>query len=248
MMMLSGKTAVVTGANRGIGRSVVETFAAHGCNVLGCVRIISPETLSDFESLQIRHGVIIKPVQLDLADDDSIKTAGREIVGQAGSLDIIVNNAGIASGGLFQMTSVTDMRKLFEINLFSQLLLTQSLVRKMVRQKSGSIINIASTAALFADPGTLAYGSSKAALTRASESMATELGAFNIRVNTISPGVTRTEMFDQMAESARNSLINRSALKRAAEPQEVANAALFLASELSAFITGQTLRVDGGIV
>jgi 3-oxoacyl-[acyl-carrier protein] reductase len=192
--------------------------------------------------------VIIKPVQLDLADSDSIKAAGREIIGQASSLDIIVNNAGIASGGLFQMASVADMRKVFEINLFSQLLLTQSLVRKMVRQKSGSIINIASTAALFADPGTLAYGSSKAALTRASESMATELGAFNIRVNTISPGVTRTEMFDQMTESARDSLINRSALKRAAEPQEVANAALFLASELSAFITGQTLRVDGGII
>jgi 3-oxoacyl-[acyl-carrier protein] reductase len=146
------------------------------------------------------------------------------------------------------MASVADMRKVFEINLFSQLLLTQSLARKMIRQKSGSIINIASTAALFADPGTLAYGSSKAALTRASESMATELGAFNIRVNTISPGVTRTDMFDQMTESARNSLINRSALKRAAEPQEVANAALFLASELSVFITGQTLRVDGGII
>jgi 3-oxoacyl-[acyl-carrier protein] reductase len=192
--------------------------------------------------------VIIKPVLLDLADGDSIKTAGREIIGQAGSLDIIVNHAGIASGGLFQMASVADMRKVFEINLFSQLLLTQSLARKMIRQKSGSIINIASTAALFADPGTLAYGSSKAALTRASESMATELGAFNIRVNTISPGVTRTDMFDQMTESARNSLINRSALKRAAEPQEVANAALFLASELSVFITGQTLRVDGGII
>jgi 3-oxoacyl-[acyl-carrier protein] reductase len=247
-MMLSGKTAVITGANRGIGRSVVETFAAQGCNVLACVRVIRPETLSDFESLQVRHGVIITPIQLDLADGDSIKTAGREIIGQAGSLDIIVNNAGIASGGLFQMSSVADMRKVFEINLFSQLLLTQSLVRKMVRQKSGSIVNIASTAALIADPGTLAYGSSKAALTRASESMATELGAFNIRVNTISPGVTRTEMFDQMTESARNSLINRSALKRAAEPQEVANAALFLASELSVFITGQTLRVDGGII
>jgi 3-oxoacyl-[acyl-carrier protein] reductase len=247
-MMLQGKTAVITGANRGIGRTVLETFAAQGCRIFACLRTLASETLDDFVVLQDRHGVVITPIQLDLADEESVKTVGRNIIGQAETLDVIVNNAGIASGGLFQMTSVDELRKVFEVNVFAQLLLTQSLARKMTRQKSGSIINIVSTAALIADPGTLVYGSSKAALVRATESMATELGAFNIRVNAIAPGVTRTDMFDQMAEATRDSLINRSALKRAAEPQDIANAALFLASDLSTFITGQVIRVDGGIV
>ncbi|MBK9443384.1 MAG: SDR family oxidoreductase [Comamonadaceae bacterium] len=247
-MMLQSKTAVITGASRGIGRTVLETFAAQGCRLLACVRTLSSQTLADFEVIQSKYGIKITPILLDLADEESVKDAGRTIVGQADTIDIIVNNAGIASGGLFQMTSVTEMRKVFEVNVFAQVLLTQSLARKMTRQKSGSIINIASTAALIATPGTLVYGSSKAALVRATESMATELGAFNIRVNAIAPGVTRTEMFDQMTEAARDSLVNRGALKRPAEPQDIANAALFLASDLSTFITGQVLRVDGGIV
>lgn len=247
-MLLQGKTAVITGANRGIGRTVLETFAANGCRLFACLRTLSPEALADFEALQAKYGVTVTPVQIDLADEESVKAAARGIIGQAETLDVIVNNAGIASGGLFQMASVAELRKVFEVNVFAQLLFAQSLARKMTRQKSGSIINIASTAALIADPGTLAYGSSKAALIRATESMATELGAFNIRVNAIAPGVTRTDMFDQMAEAARESLINRSALKRPAEPQDIANTALFLASDLSTFITGQTIRVDGGIV
>jgi 3-oxoacyl-[acyl-carrier protein] reductase len=247
-MMLKRKTAVITGANRGIGRTVLETFAANGCRVFACVRTLSPETQADLEALQTKYGITITAIPLDLANEESVKAAGRTIIGQVATLDIIVNSAGIASGGLFQMTSVAELRKVFEVNVFAQLLLTQSLARKMMRQKSGSIVNIASTAALIADPGTLVYGSSKAALVRATESMATEMGTCNIRVNAIAPGVTRTDMFDQMAEAARDSLINRSALKRAAEPQDIANAALFLASDLSTFITGQTIRVDGGIV
>jgi 3-oxoacyl-[acyl-carrier protein] reductase len=118
----------------------------------------------------------------------------------------------------------------------------------MTRHKTGSIINIASTAAMVADPGTLGYGSSKAAFARATQSMATELGASGIRVNAIAPGVTRTDMFDQMTEAARDKLIDSSALKRAAEPQDIANMALFLASDLSSFVTGQIMRVDGGMV
>lgn len=247
-MMLKGKIAVITGANRGIGRAVLETFAAHGCHVFACVRTLTPGIVAEFDTLQDKHDTTITPIPLELSDEESIKAAGRSIVGQTESLDIVVNNAGIASGGLFQMTSVADMRKVFEVNVFAQFLLTQSLARKMVRQRSGSIINISSTAALFAEPGTLVYGSSKAALVRTTKSMATELGAYNIRVNAIAPGVTRTDMFDQMAETSRDSLINRSALKRAAEPQDIANAALFLASDLSTFITAQVIRVDGGII
>ena len=117
----------------------------------------------------------------------------------------------------------------------------------MIRNKSGSIINLSSTAAFIADPGTLAYGSSKAAFSRATQSMASELGSYNIRVNAIAPSVTKTDMFEQMSVDARDKLINSSALKRAADPEEIAKVAVFLASELSSFVTGQVIRVDGGI-
>jgi 3-oxoacyl-[acyl-carrier protein] reductase len=163
-------------------------------------------------------------------------------------VDVLVNNAGTASGGLFQMTPISEIRRVLEVNFFGQILLTQGLSRLMTRHRAGSIINIASTAADIADSGTLAYGASKAALARAARSLATELGTFGVRVNAISPGVTRTDMFDQMAPEARERLINSSALKRAAEPADIANVALFLASELSSFVTGQVLRVDGGMV
>jgi len=191
----------------------------------------------------------IKGVALDLGDEASIKSAIKEIASLTGNkVDVLVNNAGTASGGLFQMMPIAELRRVFEINLIGQILLTQGLSRLMARHRTGSIINIASTASEIADPGTLAYGASKAAFARASQSMATELGASGVRVNTISPGVTKTDMFDQMAPEARERLINSAALKRAAEPQDIANVALFLASDLSSFVTGQTLRVDGGMI
>jgi len=247
-MLLQGKTAVVTGANRGIGRCILETFASQGCSVFACVRTPTPELLQELEDLQARHQVNILPVQVDLADEASLKTAIRHIATHAQPVDILVNNAGVASGGLFQMCTAAEMRRVYEVNVFAPLLLTQGLVRKMVRQKAGAVINIASSAAFVADPGTLLYGSSKTALIRMTQSMATELGAFNIRVNAIAPGVTETDMLDQMDPAAREQLVQRSALKRAAQPQDVANTALYLASGLASFVSGQVVRVDGGLV
>jgi 3-oxoacyl-[acyl-carrier protein] reductase len=247
-MLLQGKTAVVTGASRGIGRCILETFASQGCSVFACVRTPTPELLQQFEELQARHQVNILPVQVDLADEASLKAAIRHIATHAQPVDILVNNAGVASGGLFQMCTAAQMRRVYEVNVFAPLLLTQGLVRKMVRQKAGAVINIASSAAFVADPGTLLYGSSKAALIRMTQSMATELGAFSIRVNAIAPGVTETEMLDQMDPAAREQLVQRSALKRPAQPQDVANTALYLASGLASFVSGQVVRVDGGLV
>jgi 3-oxoacyl-[acyl-carrier protein] reductase len=163
------------------------------------------------------------------------------------SIDVLINNAGIASGGFFQMTSIDEMRKLFEVNFFSQIALSQIISRKMIRNKMGSIINIASNAGLLGGQGMLAYGSSKAALILATKVMATELGKFNIRVNAIAPSVTKTDMYDQMEEKAREKLISSSALGRPANPDEVANTALFLASELSSYLNGQIICMDGGV-
>ena len=245
--MLENKIAVITGANRGIGLAIAKTFAAQGARVLACMRQVSDEALAEI-AVGVDPGQV-QVVALDLADEASIKAAIMDIAKLTGNrVDVLVNNAGTASGGLFQMTPIAEMRRVFDVNFFGQILLTQGLSRLMARQRAGSIINIASTAADIADPGTLAYGASKAAMARAARSMATELGAFGVRVNVISPGVTRTNMFDQMAPEARERLINLAALKRAAEPADIANVALFLASELSGFVTGQVLRVDGGMV
>ncbi len=245
--LLKDKVAVVTGANRGIGQAVTRTFAMHGAAVVACVREIGVDTLDQCKALEDECGVSVQAVRLDLADETSIKGAVKEIMAVSPKVGILVNNAGVASGSLFQMTSMAELRRVFEINFFGQILLTQGLARLMARNKSGSVINITSTAAQIADPGTLVYGSSKAAFARATQSMAAELGASGIRVNAIAPGVTRTDMFDQMTPASRDKLIAASALKRAAEPQDVANMALFLASELSSFVTGQVLRVDGGM-
>ncbi len=246
-MILENKIAVVTGANRGIGFAIAQTFSAQGAQVIACMRNVDPEALNKIA--QYGHPERVKGVVLDLADETSIKAAIREIASFTGNkVDVLVNNAGTASGGLFQMLPIAELRRVIEINLIGQILLSQGISRLMTRHRSGSIINIASTAADIADSGTLAYGISKAGFSRASRSMASELGTSNVRVNTIAPGVTKTDMFDQMAPEARERLINMAALKRAAEPQDIANAALFLASNLSSFVTGQTLRVDGGMI
>jgi 3-oxoacyl-[acyl-carrier protein] reductase len=246
-MLLKGKTAVITGSNKGIGKVILELFAENGANVIACSRKETPEFVNTLELLKRKFNISIIPVYFDLEDSAQIKTAITSIISLKSKIDILVNNAGYASGAYFQMTPIADLERMIKVNFTSQIQFTQGISRYMVRFKSGSIINMGSTAGLFGDVGMLSYGSSKAALIFATKTMATELGQHNIRVNVIAPSVTKTEMYDQMEENARNKLIESSAFKRAAEPIEVANVALFLASDLSTFVNGQTIRVDGGI-
>ncbi len=246
-MLIEGKTAVVTGCNRGIGKAIMETFAANGADIIACTRKESAEYSEHINMLASKYRVRFTPVYFDLSEADNVIDAARMIIAMKRQIDILVNNAGVASGAYFQMTSIKELRKIFEINFFSQILFTQGITRYMSRFRSGSVINIASTAGLIGDVGMTSYGSSKAAFIFATKTMAAELGESNIRVNAIAPSVTRTDMYDQMDEAARTKIIQSSALKRAAEADEIANVALFLASNLSSFITGQVLRVDGGI-
>ena len=245
--LLEGRFAVITGASRGIGRAIAESFCAQGANVIASARVNTDDFHAWAKQLNIT------PFALDLADEDSIKSAIKSIRTAAPQgIDILVNNAGAPHGALFQMTRLADLREVFEVNLFGQIAFTQGLVRLMGPKKgvseNSAIINMASTAAMIADPGTLAYGASKAAFTRATESMATELGPQGIRVNAIAPGVTKTDMLDDMDPTAVEKLVASSALKKVATPEDIANAALVLASDLSTHITGQILRVDGGII
>jgi 3-oxoacyl-[acyl-carrier protein] reductase len=246
-MLLQEKTAVITGCNRGIGKAVLETFAENGADIFACVRKESDEFSNVAARLSEKTGVSITPVFFDFTESEQVKAGIKAILSSKKQIDIMVNNAGVASGSFFQMTSPKDLKQVFEINFFSQILFTQGISRYMTRFKTGSIINIASTAGLIGDAGMTSYGSSKAALIFATKTMATELGEKNIRVNAIAPSITKTDMFDQMEEKARSKLIDASALKRPAEAVEVANVALFLASDLSSYVTGQVLRVDGGL-
>jgi 3-oxoacyl-[acyl-carrier protein] reductase len=246
-MLLEQKTAVISGCNRGIGKATLETFAENGADIFACVRKESDEFTDVMTKLAVKTGVSITPVYFDFTESEQVKAGIKSIISFKKQIDILVNNAGVATGSFFQMTSMQNLKQLFEINFFSQILFTQGISRYMSRFKTGSIINIASTAGLIGDAGTTSYGSSKAALMFATKTMANELGVMNIRVNAIAPSITKTDMFDQMDKKSRSKLIESSALKRPAEAVEVANVALFLASGLSSFITGQVLRVDGGL-
>ena len=246
-MLLEQKTAIITGCNRGIGKAILETFAENGANIFACVRKESDEFTDAKTRLAKKTGVSITPVYFDFAESEQIKVGIKTIISSKKQIDILVNNAGVASGSLFQMTSLQDLKQLFEINFFSQLLFTQGISRYMSRFKTGSIINIGSTAGFIGNAGMTSYGSSKAALMFSTKTMATELGVMNIRVNAIAPSITKTDMSDQMEEKIRNKHLETSALKRKADTIEVANVALFLASDLSSFVTGQILRVDGGL-
>ena len=164
------------------------------------------------------------------------------------SIDVLVNNAGIIFTALFQMTSANKIKEVFDINFFSPMILTQNISRIMARQKSGSIINVSSSTAIEGNEGFTAYAASKAALICSTKVMAKELGAYNIRVNAIAPGLTETDMMrGSTPDNVLANTLQRTCLKRVGRPEEIANAVLFLSCDLSSYMTGQVLRIDGGM-
>lgn len=244
-MNFINKTVLITGASRGIGLEMVRKFSELGAAVIAGVRQPSSDLEILFKEISIEFGNTVHMEQVDLTSVDTANEAARRIA-TTFKIDVLVNNAGIASGSLFQMTPMSELREVFEVNFFSTLQFTQTISRKMTRTGGGAIVNIGSTAGLNGDSGTTAYGASKAALMYASKVMAIELGPSNIRVNSVAPTVTTTDMYEQMAEASRDTLINGGAIKKPATPSDIADAVVFLASESSQMITGQTLRVDGG--
>ena len=247
-MLLRNKSAVVTGCNRGIGKAIIENFAKNGANIWACIRKPDKEFSIYLKNLQKKTGVIIEEIYFDLNNIDEIKKSAQKIVIQNKPVNILVNNAGIIHTSLFQMTSIEKMKEIFDINYFSPLLFTQYIVKKMAKQKEGSIINISSSSAIEANEGRLAYASSKAALITSTKVIAKELGRLNIRVNAIAPGLTETDMMKSSTpENILQETIKRISLNRVGSPDEIANVVLFLSSNLSNYITGQVLSVDGGM-
>ena len=247
-MLLKDKTVVLTGCNRGIGRAILEVFAKNGASIWACVRQLDDEFLDFVKGIEEKYEVQIKPVPFDLADERQVKAGIKSIKSAKQPVDILVNNAGVIFTALFQMTSVDKMKEVFEINYFSQLLLTQSITKLMARQKSGSVINISSSSAIEGNEGRIAYASSKAAIIASTKVMAKELAIYNIRVNAIAPGLTETDMMEgSTSKEALEYTLQRICMRRIGKPEEIANVALFLSSELSTYMTGQVLRVDGGM-
>ena len=244
--LLKGKTALITGCNRGIGKAIMETFAQNGATIWACARKESAEFDSLLAKLRSKYNANINPLYFDLADETAVKEKLSALVIKKERIDILVNNAGVAHGGFFQMMPIHKIKEVFEINFFSQLLVTQYITKIMVKQNSGSIINLASIAGIDGGQGYTSYGSSKAALICATKVLSKELASHNIRVNAIAPGLTETDMADLMETKAKSIMIAASSMNRLAQPQEIANTALFLASDLSTFINGQVIRVDGG--
>ena len=245
--MLNGKNAVITGCLQGIGRSTLDTFVKNGANVFACSYKSTDEFENHIEELRQEYGVKIIPVYFDMASDAQIKSAAKTIMKEKMTIDILVNIAGITRDAYFQMITMEQLQETFQINFFSQVLFSQYIVKLMMRNESGSFINTASISGLDGNEGQLAYAASKAAFIAATKTMAKELGQKGIRVNAIAPGVIKTPMTEVLTENIIENKLKKSKIKRIGTPEEVANLIMFLASDMASHITGQVIRVDGGI-
>ena len=246
-MLLQGKNAIVTGARTGIGLATVEKFASEGANVWAVVHREDPAFLDTINRLSVDNNVWIKPVYVDLLNPDEITDGIKSIIQEKQSIDILVNAAGIVSPNrLFTMTSMSDIKKVMDVNFFSVLHIIQLVTRVMQRQKSGSIINIASISAWGEDTSQIEYAASKAAIVIATKKLARELGIYGIRVNAVAPGLTETKMLSDMSEEAISDIKKGMAFHRLGKPEEIANVINFLATDDASYITGETIKVDGG--
>lgn len=246
--MVENKCAVVTGTSRGIGRAVVEKLAYSGADVFVCARVETESFKSWAAFLQEKTGRSIIPVYFELQDAGQIKEAFLKIKKSQLPVDILVNAAAGVHNANFQMTGSAKLQELFGINYFSQVQFTQYILKVMLRQRRGSIINIASSGGIDGNPGRTAYNATKAAVISTTKTMARELGKNGIRVNAVAPGLVDTDMArDNTPEDVMKRELERTCMGRIGRPEEIANVVEFLASDASSYVTGQVWRVDGGM-
>ncbi len=244
--MLTGKTAIITGSNRGIGLAAVEVFAEQGAIIWACARIQSDEFEDKLKEIANKNKVIITPVYFDVTEEMAVKDVIKKIGKDSKSIDILVNNAGISIEQLFSMTSFDMLQKTMEVNFLSQIRLSQLVSRYMMKVRAGNIVNVASVSGMEGVQGSIAYGSSKAAIIFSTKTMALELGTYGIRVNSVSPGFIATDMWNGRNDKIKEKILSETPLHRQGMPREVANVILFLASDMSSYITGENIVINGG--
>lgn len=247
MKLLENKTAIITGATRGIGRGIAVEFAKQGANVAFTYNS-SVDAATALEEELNSLGVKAKGYQSNAAEFDKAQELAKEVLTEFGSIDILINNAGITKDNLLMRISEDDFDKVIEVNLKSVFNLTKAVIRPMMKQRAGSIINMSSVVGLKGNAGQANYAASKSGIIGFSKSVALELGSRNIRSNVIAPGFIETEMTGKLDEAVVQGWRDSIPLKRGGTPEDIAHACVFLASDMSAYITGQTLSVDGGML
>ena len=245
-MLLQGKTALITGGARGIGKEIVNLFLSEGASVF-CVDLIDSEYLDDYKKLATEKGTSIIYKKADVSNEAQIAAVAEECINETDGIDILVNNAGITRDGLIMRMSEEDWQKVLSVNLNSAFFLSKALTRHMIKRRSGSIINVASIVGVIGNAGQVNYSASKAGLIGLTKSLAREVGGRSVRVNAVAPGFIRSAMTDKLNEKQQEAFFAQIPMTRFGEPEEVAKAILFLASDLSSYITGHVLHITGGL-
>ena len=246
--MLEGKNIFITGTNRGIGRSILVECAKNGANIWAHARHETDEFKELVQNISRKFNVEIWPIYFDLTDNDSMLNAFRVIRNQKLNLDVLINNAGVMQDALIGMISDNLIEKTFQVNVYAPIKLLQFAAKLMMRQKSGSIINISSIVGVNGNKGQTVYSSSKGAIISLTKTASKELASYNIRVNALAPGMIDTDMFRSIGEDKQKLRIENIEMGRIGTPVDVANACVFLASDMSSYITGQILGVDGSAI
>jgi 3-oxoacyl-[acyl-carrier protein] reductase len=242
------KKALITGCNIGIGHAILNEFLKQRYSVIACFRKKNLKNKKLISSLKKKYNNKVFDYYFDLEEENQVVNQIKNISKVHNKIDVIINNAGSLDVTPFLFTKTETGKKLFDINLFSQILILQILIKNMIRNKKGSIINISSISGVRGDEGRALYSASKAALINLTKSLSKEMGRYNIRVNSISPGLIETRMLKtHTKKDIIKKILETIPLKRIGKPNEIAKLAIFLASEDSSYITGQNIRVDGGL-
>ena len=245
---MSEKNVIITGASRGIGKAILQKYASSGCNIWACIRNENVEILREYKEMERLYNIWIHPVCFDLSSEEEIKRGIKQILDDKQDIDILVNNAAINHYGLFAMSSLKEIRNIYNVNVFGTMCVTQLVLRKMMRQRKGVVINVASIAGMDSHAGDSVYGSSKAAIISFTKCLASEVTDYGIRVNGVAPGPVCTDMIKKNMQKIDEKVFQNSAMKRLATTDEIAEVVYFLGSKEASFINGQVIRIDGGNV
>jgi 3-oxoacyl-[acyl-carrier protein] reductase len=247
MKLLEGKNVIITGASRGIGKGIAELFAGQGANIAFTYRS-SDKKAKALELELAVNGCKVKGYKSDASNFKAAQQLAADVMEEFGSIDVLVNNAGITKDGLIMRMSEEDFDSVMDVNMKSVFNMTKAVLPTMLKQRKGSIINMSSVVGVQGNAGQANYSASKAAINGFTKSTALELGSRNIRCNSIAPGFIETEMTEALGEEVVQEWRDQVPLKRVGTPDDIANATLFLASDMSAYVTGQVLNVCGGML